>query len=119
MYHSLDKVQGKLVEGAAQDQLWTIKSSDCNDSLGKLDLFKGMKVMITENIAISKSLVNRAKGTVRKIVYDIDVHGQHFANTCYVQVPGSLISLASEDEDVAAIFPTTTSFSCKAGNQSI
>ncbi|OJT07088.1 ATP-dependent DNA helicase PIF1 [Trametes pubescens] len=111
-YHAKDKVAGSPAVGEMRRGLWKLQSSVCGDSLGKLPLFPGMKVMIRENLAFSKRLVNGAEGTITDIVYEVS-GGVRYATVVYVRVPGA--GQVSEDleEDVVPIFPETVHFQCK------
>lgn len=111
-YHSSDKINKTPVCGEMRSGLWKLPTSVCEDSLGKLPLFPGMKVMIRENIAFSKRLVNGAEGTVVDIVYE-ESDNVRYAVVVYVRVPGAGKVADDLDEDIVPVFPETVSFKCK------
>ncbi|KAJ6549346.1 hypothetical protein B0H10DRAFT_1850979 [Mycena sp. CBHHK59/15] len=49
-----------------QARLWKVRSKTSKDSLGELPLIVGMKVVVTENVAIKANIVNGAEGIVLK-----------------------------------------------------
>ena len=69
-----------------------------------------MKVMVTENIAISRGIVNGAEGTVHDIVYDTDDEGNRYVRVVYVHIPRSGRVCDGLLENVVPIFPVTSSF---------
>jgi hypothetical protein len=74
VYYSKDTRSKVKLIGEEWAWAWHINSSTSKDSLGQLPLVPGMKVMITENMAISHSgcIVNGAKGTLKGIKYEVD-----------------------------------------------
>lgn len=110
-YRSIDKYKGKRATGEQMCRLWRVRSTDTKDSLGKLALFVGMRVMVTENIAISHKVVNGAKGTVADIVYETDDDGYRYALCVYVRIPGSGIITPGLELDIVPVVPVETRFS--------
>ena len=112
VYHARDRIGGSPVDGQVRKSLWRVPSSDCDDALGRLPLFCGMKVMFRENVAFSRKLVNGAVGTVRSIVYD-EEDGVRYACVVYVHVPGAGRVCADLERDVVPVFPVLKSFKCQ------
>ncbi|KAH9852943.1 hypothetical protein C2E23DRAFT_709153, partial [Lenzites betulinus] len=110
-YHSIDKIGGTEASGEVKCGLWKLPSSICEDSLGKLPLFAGMKVMIRENIAFSKKLVNGAEGIVTDIVYE-EVDGVRYATVVYVRVAGAGKICDDLEDDIVPVFPESVHFKC-------
>ncbi len=108
VYHAIDKVDGKILRGPARDTVWDLGSTTTRDSLGRLPLFPGMKVMIQENIAFAYHVVNGAVGTVKDIKYDEHL-GYRTVSVVYVEIPGAG-HLLGQDADVVPIFPNPTYF---------
>ena len=109
MYHSRDKIAGHPVTNDEMVQLWKLSSTTTHDSLGKLPLFPGMKVMVQENLAFSNKVVNGTEGTVQDIIYEED-GGRRFAVAVYIHVPGAGKICAEARDDIIPIFPEWTSF---------
>ena len=110
LYHAKDRMLGHPVTPTERDILWKLSSSTTHDSLGRLPLFPGMKVMVQENLAFTHRVVNGSEGTVRDIVYE-EVAGFRFAVVVYVHIPGSGRVHPAAENDVVPIFPETTTFS--------
>ena len=109
LYHSKDRIRGSPVHARLREPLWDVASNKSEDSLGRLPLFRGMKVMLQENIAFSKGLVNGAEGTVEEILWE-EEHGYRYATVAYVRVPNSGIICPEKGEDIVPIFPESTRF---------
>ncbi|TFK81781.1 hypothetical protein K466DRAFT_501538 [Polyporus arcularius HHB13444] len=69
LYHSKDRVTNVTLDRNAREVLWDLPSTITKDTMGRLPLFPGMKVMVQENIAFTCRVVNGAIGTVRDIKY--------------------------------------------------
>lgn len=108
LYHSVDTVSRANVPIGMRNRLWSIPSSSNNEAFGRLPIFAGMKVMVTENLAFSDGIVNGSEGTIRSIHYQEDGHGVRTAVVAYVHIPGCGIRLPNLDEDVVPIFPVST-----------
>ena len=109
LYHARDRILGYSVTPAERDILWKLTSSTTHDSLGRLPLFPGMRVMVQENLAFTNGVVNGSEGTVQDILYE-EVDGRRYAVVVYVHIPGSGRVHPSADNDVVPIFPETSSF---------
>jgi len=116
VYHSTDSSFRRPVAGSLRTRLWDLSSSITGDSLGRLPLFKGMRVMIMENLAIEYGIVNGREGTVRDIKYTVDSRGRRIASVVYVYVEGCGLNMTgrSEDTDIVPIFPTSKTVSSKS-----
>ncbi len=109
LYHSQDSIARAAVVAEVRGELWRLPSSACGDAPGRLPLFPGMKVMVQENLAFSKNVVNGAEGIVRDIKYRVE-EGRRVAVAVYVQISGAGRVCEGLEDDVVPIFPETTSF---------
>lgn len=112
LYHAEDRVHRTLVSGGIRELLWSLSSRVTNDSAGRLPLFSGMKVMITENIAFSKGIVNGVEGVVEDVKY-VTEDGRRTATVAYVRVPGVGVIIPDLGVDIVPVFPETSSFEFK------
>jgi len=115
VYHSADSSHRRPVRPTHRSRLWDLNSSITKDSLGRLPLFKGMKVMITENLAIQHGIVNGREAIVKDVKYTVD-RGRRTASVVYVYVENCGLNMTGqpEDQDVVPIFPTSKSIAAKA-----
>ena len=109
LYYAKDKIAGHVVSDEESRQLLKLSSTATNDSLGKMPLFPGMKVMVQENLAFTSHVVNGTEGTVRDIVYE-EEGGKRYPVVVYVHIPGAGKICATAVDDVVPIFPEWTSF---------
>ncbi|KAF8215295.1 hypothetical protein K438DRAFT_1561929 [Mycena galopus ATCC 62051] len=109
-YHSKDRFQKRPLNDDLQKPVWQIRSTHTKDALGKLPLSIGMKVMITENIALKACVVNGAEGILREIHYSTDSKGRRSVDCAYVEVKGAGVNLHPLGKDVVPIFPVSSSF---------
>ena len=109
LYHAKDRMLGHPVTNDERDILWKLTSSTTHDSLGRLPLFPGMKVMVQENLAFTNRVVNGSEGTVRDIVYE-EIDRRRYAVVVYVHIPGSGRVHPTAENDVVPIFPESTTF---------
>ena len=110
--YARDYIGGNPVSQKLQKALWKLSSSKTNDALSTLPVFRGMKVMIKENLAFSRRLVNGAEGTVMSVVHEM-IDGVAYPTVVYVHVPGSGKICEGLEEDVVPIFPQRNQFKCK------
>lgn len=108
-YHARDRIDGKPVERHARAELWVLPTKITEDSLGQLPLFRRMKVMVRENIAFGRRLVNGAEGTIRNVLYELR-DGVPCATVAYVHIPGAGRISADLEEDVVPVFPEKVYF---------
>ena len=80
------------------------------DTVGQLALFCGMQVMVQENIAFSRNVVNGAEGIIRSIKYDQDENGRRYVVVVYVEISGAGKICPSLEENVVPIFSEVTTF---------
>ena len=118
LYHSRDKIAGHVVTKDETATLWRLSSTATHDSLGKLPLFPGMKVMVQENLAITNRVVNGSEGTVRDIVYE-EEDGRRYAAAVYVHIPGAGRVCPEAVDDVVPIFPESSKFQWFCGATSL
>jgi ATP-dependent DNA helicase PIF1 len=109
-YYSEDTLRKDSVPLAIRERLWRVTTTISKDALGVLPLFHGMKVMITENIAMNNRLVNGAEGVVQEIMYNIDDQNRRHAKVCLVLVRGCGIKLDGYDLDIVPLFPVSRTF---------
>ena len=110
LYCAKDYVRKELVTGQLRQVLWNASSSQTEDSLGRIPIFLGMKVMITSNLAISRGIVNGAEGIVQDILYTTDDDGHRYPSVVYVRVKGSGSFASDLDSDIVPILPERVSF---------
>ena len=109
---AVDKMEGKPVPEHLRQNLLNLPSSRTDDALGILPVFPGMKVMIRENIAFGKRLVNGTEGIVTEVIYNESEGGVHAA-VAYVRVPGIGKITDDKPEDIVPIFPVSITFPCE------
>ena len=109
LYHASDRILRHPVNQTERDILWKLSSSVTHDSLGRIPLFPGMKVMVQENLAFTNRVVNGSEGTVRDIVYE-QLNGLRYAVVVYVHIPGSGRVHPTAENDVVPIFPEVSTF---------
>ena len=85
-YHSRDRIGGHPVSRDIRRALWKLPSGKCGDGMGRMPLFCGMKVMISDNVAFSHRAVNGTEATVHKIMYRTDEEARRYAVLVYVFV---------------------------------
>ncbi|KAF5331108.1 hypothetical protein D9619_005958 [Psilocybe cf. subviscida] len=108
LYYSADTIKRASAPTGIRKMLWDIPSSDNNESFGRLPLFAGMKVMVTENIAFPFGIVNGSEGVIRSIQYNENSSGNKTAVVAYVHIPGCKVHLPGLGLDVVPIFPVST-----------
>ena len=112
LYHAKDNIAGQRAPSDERSHLWTQSSTTTNDSLGRLPLFPGMKVMVQENLAFTNHVVNGTLGTIRDIVYE-EEDGLRYPVVAYVHIPGSGKICTNATNDIVPIFPESSTFYCK------
>jgi ATP-dependent DNA helicase PIF1 len=70
IYHSKDSLSIKhtTIEGHDAENLKNLPSHLTREALGKLPLFPGMKVIITENVSVPFKVANGSEGVVKAMV---------------------------------------------------
>lgn len=109
-YHSEDKYKRCLLKDDEQNRMWRVRSSITKDSLGLLPLVPGMKVMITDNIAIKANVVNGAEGILQSVKYETDSSGRRYAACAYVKIANSGLCAPGLEHDVVPILPSSSNF---------
>ncbi|PPR00579.1 hypothetical protein CVT26_009855 [Gymnopilus dilepis] len=104
-YYAIDFCAKQRVTGAQAEYLLNLESTKVRDSLGRLNLFEGMKVMVTDNIALDSQIVNGSEGVVRKIVYKEDDNGRRYAVVVYIHIEGLGFKIENLEQDVVPVFP--------------
>lgn len=113
-YFAKDSFRGAPVATEIRGMLWSLRCNQTNDAIGVLPLVPGMRVMITENVAISASAVNGAEGVLQSVKYE-EIDGQRYAACAYVKVPGSSLQAPGMEKGVIPIVPVKTSFAYAYG----
>lgn len=108
LYHSRDRVARTAIDTVMRERLWDLPTSITGDTLGRLPLFPGMRVMVQENVAFACKVVNGAIGTVRDIRYT-EEDGLRFVSVVYVEIPGAGRRFGPDHDDIIPIFPVSTS----------
>ncbi|KAJ7270467.1 hypothetical protein C8J57DRAFT_1227114 [Mycena rebaudengoi] len=85
-YYTQDFFNNLPLNEHLQLRTWQVRSSITKDSIGMLPLSVGMKVMVTENIALKACVVNGAEGVVREIKYSTDTRGRRYADCVRVKI---------------------------------
>src|SRR6267154_3242892 len=75
-YYSEDKFNKTHLEGEEQERMWRVGSTHTKDALGILLLVPGMKVIVTNNVAIKFNIMNGAEGILKDIKYEVDEFGR-------------------------------------------
>lgn len=110
-FEANDFVGKRQVTSMERRRLLRVSSSTTNDALGILPLVPGMKIMITENIALAQSVVNGAEGVLLNVKYRLTEEGGKIAVCALVKIPGSGTCVdPTLGPDVYPIVPTRTHF---------
>jgi ATP-dependent DNA helicase PIF1 len=117
-YCSKDRVSMVDLSGDLRDRAWRIRSSLTGDSLGRIPMVPGMKLMVTENIAIQNKLVNGAEGTLHSIKYDTDADGNRYLLAAYLHVPECGLVTPGLPVDVVPIMPVRSGFTYRRNKYS-
>jgi ATP-dependent exoDNAse (exonuclease V) alpha subunit len=110
LYHAQDRFQKRRLSDFQQERMWKVRSTFTKDALGQLPLVPGMRVMITENVAIGANVVNGAEGVLKDIKYEEDHEGRRFAVCAYVHISGCCLAAPGLEPEVVPIVPVKTSF---------
>ena len=79
-------------------------------AIGLLSLVPGIKVIITDNIAMQGGVGNGCIGTLQDIKYELNKHGEQCARGMYMHVSGSTIQASGLPPDVIPLLPEWNSF---------
>ena len=113
LYYSKDLLEGVRPGQSDARTISKLGSSTSDDSMGRLPLFCGMKVMVTENIAFSNRVVNGAEGVIEDIQYSVGDDGHRTADAVYIRIRGAGLITDELGDDIVPIFPVTSSFKWK------
>ena len=105
VYYAVDTIDNEPLDTLNRDMVWDLPSSRTHDSLGRLPLFPGMRIMIQENIAFIHNVANGAIGTIQDIKYDERL-GYRSVSVLYVHIPGAGKLIGQSHDDVIPVFPT-------------
>ncbi|VDC05031.1 unnamed protein product [Peniophora sp. CBMAI 1063] len=78
------------------------------DTLGCMPYFPGMRVMITENLAMCHKAVNGQEGVLQKVVTEEGADGMLHATCAFVKVEGIGQVYPELPEDIVPVFPSRT-----------
>ncbi|EGN92826.1 hypothetical protein SERLA73DRAFT_65124, partial [Serpula lacrymans var. lacrymans S7.3] len=111
VYHSKDVMKKKPLSEDVQQFIWDhIGASITHDSLGKIPLILGMRVMVTENVATFCNVVNGAEGILQDIKFSVDEQNCRYTECAYVKIEGANLQSPSLPIDVVPILPSPTRF---------
>ncbi|KAF5313723.1 hypothetical protein D9611_010075 [Ephemerocybe angulata] len=120
LYYSVDLIKGQQITYPACQTLWNLPSSATKDAFGILPLFRGMKVMITENLSVPFKIVNGSEGVVTDLQFSADESGKRYADVVYVRITGKGCEIQAPglEPGIVPIFstPTTVSKPVRVGN---
>jgi len=94
------------------------QSNITNDAIGMLPLVPGIKVMITDNVAIRGRVANDCEGILQEIKYEINDYGEQQTVCAYIQVPGANVQAPGLSRDIVPILPECDTFSYKVAGGS-
>lgn len=112
-YHADDRFHKAPLGNALRKRMLRAKSNITDDAIGMLPLIPGMKVMITDNLAMRGKVANGCEGIIKDIKYEINEYGHRRAICAYVLVPGAKINAPGLPPDIVPILPETNSFKYK------
>ncbi|KAK7027673.1 PIF1-like helicase-domain-containing protein [Favolaschia claudopus] len=107
-YYSRDSHKSKPLNEELKKRAWMIHSSLTKDSIGRLPLAVGMKVMVMENIALSVGVVNGAEGILKKIYYSVDERGRRYADCVNIELKRKQGEI--ETSSTVCLVPESVSF---------
>ena len=118
-YHANDRYHRAPLASTLRNRMLRAKSNVTDDAIGMLPLVPGMKVMITDNIAMREKVANGCIGTLQDIKYEINAYNQCRAVCAYVHVPNAKIDAPNLPPDVVPVLPATNTFKYKDENKTI
>ena len=89
LYHADDQYHGNPLKGALQKIMLRASSNMTNDAVGVLHLVLGMRVMVTDNVAMCGGVANSCQGILQNIKYELNEYNKRRAVCAYVHVPGT------------------------------
>ncbi|KAJ3546688.1 hypothetical protein NMY22_g1957 [Coprinellus aureogranulatus] len=109
VYHSKDLIHREKPRTTLASTLWELTSRVTGESFGRLPLFVGMRVMVTENVSIPYKIVNGREGIIVDIKYSADDEGRRYAEAVHVRIDRCTLKAPGLDKGVVPFFPTSTS----------
>ena len=109
-YHADDRYRNAPLKGTLRNRMLRAQSNVTNDAIGMLPLVPGMRLMITDNVAMRGGVANGCEGILQDIKYEINEHGERKAICAYVKVPGANVQAPGLPPDVIPILPEKTTF---------
>lgn len=118
-YQADDTYKKAPLSGNLRTRMLRVRSNVSDDALGMLPLVPGMKVMVTDNVAMSGGIANGSEGTLLDIKYEMNEHGHRRAVCAYVRVPGSNVCAPGLEPDVVPIMPIRNTFKYVDQNKTV
>jgi ATP-dependent DNA helicase PIF1 len=112
-YHADDRYNKAPLQDTLRKRMLRVPSNVTDDAIGMLPLVPGMKVMVTDNVAMHGGVTNGCQGTVNDIKYEINDYGERRAICAYVHIPGCRIHAPGLPSDIIPILPERTTFKYK------
>ena len=109
-YHSVNTFRQSALPDAVQQGLWNLGSSKTEDAQGLLPLCPGLPVMVTENLALARNIVNGSHGTVEHVKYSLNESGGWVADCVYVRILQLGVGAIADEPDIVPITFVRTSF---------
>ena len=103
LYHADDQYHGNSLNGVLQKRILRAPSNMTNDAIGMLPLVLGMRVMVTDNVAMCGGVTNGCQGILQNIKYELNEYNERRAVCVYVHVPGANIHALGLPHDVIPI----------------
>jgi ATP-dependent DNA helicase PIF1 len=116
-YHADDTFHGQPLKNNLRKRMLRSPSNITDDAIGMLPLVPGMRVMITDNLAMRGKVANGCQGILYDIKYEINNHGERKAICAYVQVDGARIQAPGLPPDVIPIMAEKTTFNYKVADE--
>jgi len=85
-YHADDRYCLSQLPNRLRNRMLRAKSNITDDAIGMLPLVPGMKVMITDNVAMKGKVANGCIGIVHNMKYEINYFGHRRAICAYVRI---------------------------------
>ena len=112
-YHADDKFCNAPLKGALRKRMLRAQSNITDDVIGMLPLIPGMKLMITDNLAMRGGVANGCKGELLNVKYENNEYGEQRAVCAYIRVTGANIQAPGLPADVILILPERNTFAYK------
>ena len=83
-YHADDKFCNAPLKGALRKRMLRAQSNITDDVIGMLPLIPGMKLMITDNLAMQGGVANRCEGELLNVKYKNNEYAERRAVCAYI-----------------------------------